>query len=231
MAIIQLPPPREIFLDFDGFLVDSHPLINASYRHAYEKMGLPRPSDEELKKNLKGSGLKSFPAIFGKKSDLAWEHYTKFYREHQFDPDIGVKPIEGAEEFLATLYAFNKLPIIATNKLGEFTEDEIQHFGWQDYIRFTVGSGDAGDGDMDKPNPALLHLAIRRLGSEPSPQDWMCGDTMTDALTAQNYGCVPIIVSKKIKHSVPGAYHFDSIEELTASTRMALTQTDHRLIL
>ncbi len=226
MILNNLPSrPRVALLDFDGFLVHSMHVIYASYRYAYEKMKRPVPTDVELVQNLRGSGLASFPAIFKKRSNTAWEHYDRYYRKIHLLPDSGISPIDGAKEFLAVLHAANIPVVIVTNKLAAFTEDEIEYLGWNKYIRFVVGSGDAGDATTDKPAPDLLHLAVARLGLMPNTLDWVAGDTRTDILAAKKYGCVPILVNDKPASDDASIYHFSSMLALVKATQTILCGT------
>lgn len=209
----QLPKPPAVLLDFDGLLVHSMHVIFNSYRYAYQRMGLSRPGDEELIANLRGSARTSFPNIFGEGAGKAWQYYQEHYLEIFLDPEKGIKPIDGAQEFLIALQQA-KIPVaIVTNKISDFTVREIEHLGWSEYLPIVVGSGDVA---TDKPHAEPLLHALTLLKIEHSPNIWMAGDTKTDIVAAQNAGCVPILVNETANMPDADLFYFQNMEQLLA---------------
>src|SRR5208337_4258189 len=80
---------------------------------------------------------------------------------------------------------------VVSNKAGAFLRREVTHLGWDGFFGSVVGAGDAG---ADKPHPAPLLLALRRLARAASGTVWYMGDTALDMQAARAAGVTAVLI-------------------------------------
>lgn len=206
--------PAAVFFDWDGTLVDSYGVLEAAHNHTRKALGFdPLPE-------------RAFASYFGKPRDLLYNalypgkfaeakaEFETFYRANHLQ---GIRILPGVPEFLEALDSMGIPMGVVTNKKGDFIREEINHLGWADYFRATVGAGDAGE---DKPSPKPLLLAIERAKVlAPARDIWMVGDTENDLLCATGAGCIGILVAsadeqKKVLPLAEATYTFKNCGEL-----------------
>lgn len=181
----DIRPPKAVFFDWDGTLVDSLAFLEAAHDHILSVFEKPA-------RELGWFGAKYFGQprefiytdIYQEKSEEAKPLFEAYVRENHIG---ALEPMDGAEEMLKAIHAQNIPMGVVTNKVREFVGPEIEHFGWGKYFQSLVGASEA---EEDKPSAAPLHLAIDRaaLNALDIADVWYVGDTRADMQCASNAG-------------------------------------------
>ena len=96
-------------------------------------------------------------------AQLAAQHYGHYQQRR--------RPVAGALALLQALKPTYKLGIVTNNRLAE-QQDKLRHLGMSYLVDALITSEEAG---VLKPDPAIYHLALARLGATPA-QTVMVGD-------------------------------------------------------
>jgi len=184
---------RLIIFDIDGTLVDSKAIILAGYAHTFRKQGLPMPEEAALMALV---GL-SLPEIF---VTLVGEHgpvkeliagYQEAVWAFRTDGRHPEPLFPGAAELVAALAAEPQTRLaLATGKGRRGTDLVIEQQGWHGIF----GSSHTGDENPSKPDPTMLHRAMKIAGLPPAASV-MIGDSPFDMQMAIAAGVTPIGVS------------------------------------
>lgn len=176
------PDIKGVIFDLDGTLIDSYQAIYLSFRHAYEKLGLPPLGYEEARKVV-GLGLTiTFQELLGKERTpealrLFREKYWEVFPAH-------TRFLPGARELPGELNRRGIRQAIATNKLGRFSRAIVRHFGMESFFAAVLGDEDVA---RNKPDPEMLLAAIQKMGL-PETEVVMVGDSPIDIEAARNAG-------------------------------------------
>lgn len=181
-------PPVAILFDWDQTLVDSFATIAAALNATFSQYGLPEWTVEETKQRARKSIRDSFPEIFGVKALEAADHYRAAFEARHLQR---LTSLPGAAELVALIGESPIGQAVVSNKTGRFLRREADHLGWTPHFRALVGAGDA---PADKPDPAVIALALAPFGVSPSPDVWFVGDTAIDMECALRSGCLPILI-------------------------------------
>ncbi|MDH4035200.1 MAG: HAD family hydrolase, partial [candidate division Zixibacteria bacterium] len=92
------------------------------------------------------------------------------------------------EELLAQLHETDFKLAVATTKIKVHVDGIVEKLGWQNYFDVSVGGDEAV---RFKPDPAIFHIALKRLNAHPS-ESMVVGDTINDVLAAR---AVPMAVT------------------------------------
>lgn len=177
---------RAVLFDFDGTLADSFAPITASTNHVRARFGLPAVAESEVRQYV-GLGLSNLMESLVPNADV--EDAVALYREHHATvmrtqttlmPGVGPTIPELARRGL-------KLAV-CSNKRVEFTRELVGVLGLGSYFAAVLGPDDV-DGRA-KPDPAMLHEALRRLDSSASESVYI-GDMAVDVHTARAAG-IPV---------------------------------------
>ncbi len=173
---------RAVLFDFDGTLVDSFAAITASVNYVRSHNGLP-PMTEDAVKKLVGRGLPRLIADVIPDGDhqknvaLYYQHHpTVMYKQTHLLPDV-VPTLAALHEAGVKLGVCSNKPVAITRKL-------IEALDVARYFDAALGPEDSG---IPKPNPAMVQLALNRLGAKPSEALYV-GDMAIDVETARNAG-------------------------------------------
>ncbi len=173
-----------ILLDLDGTLVYSHFGIFACFRYAFEKMGLPSPTDEALRPVVGPSLFYSFTTFFGMNEEDA-ERAVALYRERYAVKGLyEVRPVEGANEALKVLKERGYTLALATSKPIHYAEKITEKQGFAAYLDEQVGP--SFDGKFNT-KAAVIEEGIKRLNADKS-RCLMVGDRNYDAEGAREVG-------------------------------------------
>jgi phosphoglycolate phosphatase len=179
--MVTLPmthPPQTIVFDLDGTLVDSLPDIIASFRHGFASLGLPTPSEAEVRA-LIGHPLEAMYTHF------APEHAPRLcalYREHYPRNFVNrSRPYPGVVELLRTLRERGYKLAIATTKRTDMARRFAEALGLSSMLDHVQGT----EGFPSKPAPDVIH---RALGALEARGLWMVGDTVHDIQAGQAAG-------------------------------------------
>ena len=208
----RVPPPEVLLYDWDNTLVDGWAGITAALNAVFVAFGRPLWRARETRARVRVSLAESFPVMFGQE----WERARDiFYATLKGEHLAHLRPMPGAA---ALLVAGGRWPQgVVSNKAGAFLRAEVAHLGWAGHFRAIIGAGDAS---ADKPDPAPLHLALRRIGVQAGPEVWYVGDTALDMRAARAAGCLAVLLGDAghdggLAHAAPDL-HFPDGHALAA---------------
>ncbi len=209
-------PPRAVIFDWDGTLVDSWPVINASMDRTLEAMGhdVPEEAGGEPKRGYR-SLRDTFPEMFGDRWELAqdifYSHYRALHLTH-------IRKMEGAEAMITGFHELGCVLAVVSNKSGSNLRLEATHLGWDGYFGGRlVGAQDAA---RDKPAVDPVLLALEGTGIDPSGDVWFIGDTWIDIACANAANCRSILIGNAdlqtgpLERHPPHAHFESSLEFL-----------------
>ncbi len=81
---------------------------------------------------------------------------------------------------------------VISNKTGKYLRKEVKHLDWDKYFFDVIGAGDA---DFDKPNAAPVNLFMQKNAIASNAVIWYVGDSDIDVETAENSGCIPVLIN------------------------------------
>lgn len=176
---------KYIFFDLDGTLTNSMEGIFKSLIYAFNKLNLPVPSEDTLRKFIGPPLTVSFHEIMGY-DDALTEKAIEAYRERYTVKGIYENfPFDGMEQLLKEVSAAGKVLAVATSKPEFMSIEVINHFGLDKY--FATVSGSINE-SQDKA--AVIEQAISRLEltEEDRKQILMIGDRKHDIIGAKKCG-------------------------------------------
>jgi pyrophosphatase PpaX len=177
-----------VLFDLDGTVIDSGAIILASMRHAAETVVGGDWRDEQLLQAVGGPGLEAqMVALDPNRVD----ELVRVYRAHNEPLHDTLECCTGMEDVLTTLKdRGHRLGIVTAKRRVTvdlaFARLPIEH------LFETVVGGD--ETDHQKPDPAPLLLALRRLGAQPGQAAYV-GDSPFDMQSAKAAGLYAIGVS------------------------------------
>lgn len=204
--------PDTLIFDLDGTLLDSLADLAAATNHTLSRFGLPQRTLPEVRQMV-GNGvrrlmLRAVHEPASPDGGLAWiEHpvcalpdgtlhpefeammaeFRTYYDAHCRDAS---RLYDGIAAMLDRLLAMGfKLAVVSNKPQGAVTILQQDYFcRW-----FKVAVGER-EGVARKPDPALLHVAMKQLGSTPADTVYV-GDSDVDILTARNAGipCISVL--------------------------------------
>jgi len=181
-------PPAAILYDWDQTLVDSFATISASLNETFVHFGLPEWTLAETRQRARKSIRDSFPELFGARAAEAADRFRAAFEARHL---LNLSALPGAGDLVARVAKGGIGQAVVSNKTGRFLRKEAEHLGWAQHFAILVGAGDAA---ADKPDPAVIEMALEPLGLEPSPDIWFVGDTAIDMECALRSGCLPILI-------------------------------------
>jgi phosphoglycolate phosphatase len=179
--------PSAVLFDWDLTLVDTVDAIHAALNAARASAGLEPWDRETAKSHMRFSLVQYFPEVFGEAWPAARDVFYRHFAATHLDL---VKPMPGAGGLLEAVSRLGIPMAVVSNKRGDMLRAEAGRLGWTPYFTRIVGAGDAA---ADKPDPAVVDLALSGLAAARSGV-WFVGDTDVDMLCARNSGCVPVLV-------------------------------------
>lgn len=181
-----------ILFDADGTLIDTIPLINASYRHVVETHDPMRQLSDAEYKTLSGPPLvesmkKLFPNATSEEINQYVEEYREFNREHH-DEMVSVLPnvVEMLEYCRANDYSIG----VVSNKIESMVRHGLKHCGIDQYFDVVVC---AEQMKKPKPDPDGLLEGCRELSRRHDNLIY-CGDSAGDVLSAKNMSAFSLAV-------------------------------------
>jgi len=208
-------PPTAILFDWDQTLVDSFTTISAALNETFRHFGLPEWSLTETRQRARKSIRDSFPEIFGAAhAQEAAAHFQAAFEARHLQK---LRPLPGAGDLVAMNAKARIAQAVVSNKTGRFLRREADHLGWTGHFAILVGAGDAA---ADKPDPAVISMALAPLGLAPGPDVWFIGDTAIDMDCAIRSGCLPILIGDGHGDDytqTPPFRHFSDLPQFTAA--------------
>ncbi len=175
---------KYLLLDLDGTLVHSHFGIFSCFRYAMERLGRPRPTDEELFPCVGPSLFYSFTTFFGMDEEEATRAVALYREEYARTGMWENERIEGALEFVREAKGRGYLLALATSKPIIPAEKIAARHGFTPYLDTLVGSG--FDGSLPT-KASVIEEAVKRLKARRE-ECLMVGDRRYDAEGATETG-------------------------------------------
>ena len=181
--------PSLVFFDLDGTIVDSFEGLSNSYRHTFEAMGVPLPSDAELRRcvgpplrgNLARRLATDDPALV--ESGVA--HFRRYYTTTGWAQN---RVYDGVRELISSLRDAGTRLVIATGKPRVYAERILAHERLAPFFEGVIGPPlDAGQDD--KAVLMAHELPVRGYASPGAP---LIGDRREDVRAALANGLHPI---------------------------------------
>jgi phosphoglycolate phosphatase len=169
---------RAVLLDMDGVLVFSEDAWFAVYNETLRHFGhpsLPRPAFDAIY----GNGTEADRARYMPERSVAEidEAYARFFERHL----DAIRPNPEAPGALGALRERGVATCVATNTNRRLAERILSSAGLAPLLDGVATADEAGAG---KPDPAVLHLAARRLGI-PLSESLFVGDSRFDEEAAR----------------------------------------------
>ena len=201
-----------MLFDLDGTVVDTIPLILASYAHAIDQV-LGEPLDEAEARRWIGRSLSDTLAerYPGHEAALV-DAYIEFNKTAA--PSL-LRRVEGMEDALDALRVAGVLVGVATSKRRFSAFQTLELAGLADAFEVIVT---AEDTQAHKPDPAPLLLAATRLGGD-GPMAYV-GDAVVDIQAAAAAGFASVAVT----------WGAGEPDELREAGPMAIVQTPAELV-
>ncbi|PTM56646.1 pyrophosphatase PpaX [Desmospora activa] len=173
---------RTILFDLDGTLLDTTPLIVASFLHTFAEYGSLPYGEKEVLEAL-GEPLLEQMKRFG--GEERAEAMVKTYRRHNVaHHDDYVQAFPGVNHVLERLHREGFTLGVVSNKQRVTVEMGLRLCGLEPLMATVVCQGEA---ERDKPAPDPLRLAMNRVGADAA-DTLMVGDSRFDLLAAHNAG-------------------------------------------
>ncbi|MGL5978496.1 MAG: prolipoprotein diacylglyceryl transferase [Erysipelotrichaceae bacterium] len=171
-----------VLFDFDGTLLDSEALIQASFIHTFQ---IHRPEmvlDEKTLRTFFGPTLKqTFAQYTSDETEL--DAMIQTYREFNYkNHDEMVSLMDGAFETVVSLHSQGYDLGIVSNKNHALVQHAITFFGMETYFQSIVGVDDVTHA---KPNPEGLMKACKAMYRGHDDLIYV-GDFASDIKTAKN---------------------------------------------
>lgn len=180
--------PKAVLFDWDNTLVDSWGTIHEALAATFLTMGHEPWTFEETRARVRQSLRDTFPKMFGDRWEEARDLYLRHFKAIHLDR---LTPLLGAEALIEELAERGFWLGVVSNKTGPVLRREAARLGWDRHFRRLVGATDAR---ADKPDPAVVELALDGSGILAGEEVWFVGDTGIDMECALGAGCVPVLV-------------------------------------
>jgi len=187
-----------VLFDLDGTLIDSTPMILASFRHATRTVLGEAVPDEEIFAIVGGPTLEAQMRSF---SPEHVEELVDVYRAHNTPLHDKLELCAGMDHVLATLKAEGRQLGIVTSKRRHTAQLALDRLEIEPYFDTIVTSDETA---THKPSPEPVLLALSRLGAAP-PDAVYVGDSPYDVGSARAAGVFSVAVSWGGMHSVSDA--------------------------
>jgi len=184
---------RTIVFDLDGTLVDTAPDLISTLNLVLSREGLPPVGYNHARRMIGGGSRRMIEraliaeghSVPGTELDRIFRGFINHYSAHLADRS---RPFPHLETMLKRLTAKGLRLAVCTNKLERLAVRLLDAVKLSNYFAAICGQDTFG---MQKPDPQMLRLTIRRAGGELH-RAVMVGDSRTDVRTARAAN-VPVI--------------------------------------
>lgn len=177
---------QAVLFDLDGTLIDSLPDLLAALNQVLKENSRRALVGDEVRRMI-GDGSRTlvergFAATGNQPEEAEMEllgrRFLDIYEAHSSDR---TRPFPGVIETLGRLKAIGLRLAVVTNKPQKATEILLRDLKLEGFFDSVAGGGRAAL----KPEPDLIHLALREIGAE-APRTAFVGDSVNDILAARN---------------------------------------------
>ncbi len=189
MVDVSPARPSIVFFDLDGTIVDSFEGLSNSYRHTFAAMGVPMPSDAELRRcvgpPLRGNLARLLDTESSARVEEGVTHFRRYYSTRGWAEN---RVYDGVRELIESFRAEGVRLVIATGKPRVYAERILEHERLASHFEGVIGPPlDAG---KDDKAVLLAHeLPARGLVSPGAP---LIGDRREDVRAALANGLHPV---------------------------------------
>ncbi len=171
---------KHIVFDWDGTLADTYQVISTAYNHAFETLGLPPMSYDEIKRITSTVQNKdTLSVLYGDKKEEARLIFYNYIEKHHTDK---LKTMPQAKEFLEFCHQSGFQLYLLTNKTRRYIMEELEGLGLTGFFTKIVAAGDFSE---DKPHPIATHAVFPSLPKADSIL--VIGDGVADYESARTY--------------------------------------------
>lgn len=185
-------PPRALLLDLDGTLVASNDAHTDAWTDALTACGYDVPREAVARRIGMGGDL-LVPDLLGEAAEARDGDRLRTFQGERFRAQVRAEPLAlfpGAEALFEAARAHGLRIGIATSA-DEANLDALFASAGRDLRPLADAVTTASDVDESKPEPDVLHAALRRLGVAPR-EALFIGDTIYDGEAARRAG-VPFL--------------------------------------
>lgn len=154
---------RTFLFDLDGTLIDSIPLIMASFRHTMRTHLGAVPDDTVWRAGF-GTPLRPQLRKFARDDEHASRMVDTYRAYTDAHHDRLLKPYAGIDGALGTLRAAGARLAVVTSKTHALARRGLARCGLDEYFGVLVGADDVHE---HKPHPAPVLAALDRLSADP----------------------------------------------------------------
>lgn len=182
-------------VDLDGTLTDSAPGIVASITYAFDALGIPRPSAEDLRLVV-GPPIQESALSNGVPADRVEEFVAAYRVAFTSGGMLNNSVYPGIREALTALRDGGVRLVVATSKPEIFARQILEHFELDGCFEAICGStlDGARSTKADVIEHALKTVAATEAGLPPLSETVMLGDREHDILGARAHGIETIAV-------------------------------------
>ena len=177
---------RNVIFDLDGTLLNTLDDLGDAGNYACRQMGWPEHPIEAYRYFV-GNGIEKLVERFAppqhrtpEQLRAAYEMFMPYYNEHKEDKTV---PYDGIPEILLRLKQAGVNIAVLTNKAHHLAGPVMERY-FPGVFPFVQG---ALPGKPTKPDPALLHELMERMGANAEDTIFV-GDSNVDIQTAKNGG-------------------------------------------
>ena len=175
--------PRAILFDLDGTLVDTIALLLGSMRHAFDRVGLPRPTDAAWTAGIGTPLTTQFREFVAEDASVA--RLVAAYREYQLaHHDAFTRCYEGIPALVRRLEERGHQIGIVTSKADHLADRALAWVGLAGHVDVVIGADSVA---RHKPDPEPVRVALARLGVAPADAVFV-GDSPHDVAAGNAAG-------------------------------------------
>lgn len=177
-----------VLFDLDGTLIDSGPIILASFRHATRAVLAREIPDDQLLAYVGGWSLRD---QMRRLDEERVEELVQAYRDHNEPLHAELEAFAGIERVLERLHEQGRRLGLVTAKRRPTVELAFAVLPLERYFSTVVTSEET---ERHKPHPQPIQLALERLGEEPEQAAYV-GDSPFDVAAAKAAGLFAVAVA------------------------------------
>jgi phosphoglycolate phosphatase len=214
--------PDAVIFDWDDTIVDTWQVVRSAINTTLEAFGHAPWGEDEARKRIGPPARVLFSGLFGEDK---WQDADKIYIEsYKANISAYIRLHDGARETLEMLKAAGIPMAVVSTKRGPLLRTEAVQLGLDTYFSRLVGAGDA---PADKPDAQSVHFALQDINISGSKAVLFIGDSVTDMMTAENAGCIGILIETKppaesALAAHPPAHRFKNHAELVGFLRKSV---------
>lgn len=185
---MNLAARSTVLFDLDGTIVDTVPLIVASFQRTVSDVLGWTPTVDQTRAWIGRSLRETFDELAPGRADEVIAHYLEWnLANHR----TYVRPFEGVDDLLDALAATGRNYGVATSKLYQSALVSLDCAGLTGRVPLLATEENTAE---HKPSPAPLLFALARVGASPGDAIYV-GDAVVDMQAAHAAGLAPVAVT------------------------------------